>query len=554
MRNFKDYYQVLDLEPGSSKEDIKKAYRKLAHKWHPDKFLNQPDQLKEARSKFELIKEAYEELLNSDYASDGPEAKNAKSRVSARSGSAEECYQQGMSYISEDSYQQAIDCFTQSIRKRPDYLKAYRARAFILEQLGLNLRAKADFEKVAELQRQSYASPSKAGNGSNSHVDAEAHFQRGLAQFKKRKYGVAIEDFTQAIRINPNHRDAYCFRSQAYFQRGYDNQADADFKRMLDLDQQNKQNPPSPTPCSNSPSSNLRWQCIQTLSGHKEAITSVVITRDGKKLLTGSYDRTLKLWNAQTGQLLKTFSGQTQSIHCIAVSWDSKFVASGGVDKTIKIWDIRTGKLQRSLGGLFSGHLDTITALAFGPNNQILVSTSLDKTVRIWDLRTGKENYILKDQKDPILALAMSWDGKKIVYGGKGERLSLAHTKSGKRVQSFANNGHSTRAVALNRQGTMLAVGRSAEIALLNPQKKKKIALFKGHAKPVTALAFNTDNQILISGSYDKTIRLWNTHNGENIDTLTGHQDAIYSVAYSLDSQLMASGSADKMIKLWRQV
>ncbi|MEM1239776.1 MAG: DnaJ domain-containing protein [Cyanobacteria bacterium P01_H01_bin.26] len=544
MESLTYYYRVLNLEPGSTKEDIKRAYRKLAQQWHPDKFLKQPHQLKKARERFELIKEAYDRLISSSHI----EAPATNPHISVRAASAQDYYEEGILYLQEYQYEQAIESFTQAIRKKSDYLQAYQARAFILEQLGFNLRAKLDFEKIADLKRHNRPAPSQ-----KSPADAELYFQQGLVQFQARKYGAAIEILSKAIAINPNHQEAYRYRSQAYFRRGYDQQADADFNRMRELEQQVNHSAPTTPPNSEPSACYSTWHCAHTLSRHTQTVAAVAITRDGKKLVTGSHDKTLRLWSTKTGSLLKTFSDHTKAIYCVAVSWDGKLAASGGADQTVKIWDIRTGELLRSLGNLFLGHSETITALAFSPNGQTLASAGLDKTARLWSLKSGKEIYTLKDYTAPILALAISWDGKTIVYGGEGKLLSMRHTKTGKLIRSFPIDGQPNRAVALSRQGSLLAVGSSTEIILWNSHYRKKLLQLKGHTKAISSLSFSADGQILVSGSYDKTVRLWNVSTGETIDTLTGHQAAVFSVAYSLDGKLIVSSSADKTIRLWHR-
>ena len=546
MERLNYYYQVLELEYGSTKEEIKQAYRKLAQQWHPDKFLNQPQQLKTAREKFELIKEAYEQLLHHAH----PDPQNLSPRVSVRSLRAEDYYQKGIASIQAGNSHQAVESFTQAIRKKPDYLKAYQARAFTLEQLGLHQRADADFKKVAELgaRSRSAASPKTAVE---SLADADIAFQQGLVQFKARKYGAAIETLSRAIRINPHHKEAYRYRSQAYFRRGYDDLADADFQRMRELEQQTTPSVPNTSSSTATPPSS--WQCIHTLSRHTGIVSAVAITRDGKNLITGSYDKTLRLWSIKTGKLLKTLSDYSNEIHCVALSGDSKLVATGSTDNAVKIWDIRTGELTRSFGSLFSGHSGTVTDLAFSPNNQTLVSVSLDQTVRLWSLKTSKEIYALKDYPDSILALAMGWDGKTIVYGGEGDTLSMRHTKTGKLIRSFPIKGQPNRAIALSRQGSLLAAGSATDIVMWNRHYQKKLFQLKGHSEAVSSLVFSSDSQVLISGSHDQTVRRWNANTGEHIDTLTGHQAPIHSVACSLDGTVIVSGSADNTVKIWQQ-
>ncbi|MEL6232429.1 MAG: DnaJ domain-containing protein [Cyanobacteria bacterium J06627_3] len=540
------YYQILELEYGSTQEEIKQAYRKLAQQWHPDKFSNQPEQLKTARAKFELIKEAYEQLLRHAH----PDRQNLGPRVSVRSLRAEDYYQKGIASIQAGNPHQAVESFSQAILKNPDYVKAYQARAFTLEQLGLHQRANADFKKVAELRARNQSAASQE-IAVETHADADIAFQQGLVQFKARKYGAAIETLSRAIRINPHHKEAYRYRSQAYFRRGYDDLADADFQRMRELEQQTTPSVPKASSSKATPSSG--WQCLHTLSRHTGIVSAVAITRDGRNLITGSYDKTLRLWSVKTGKLLKTLSDYANEIHCVALSGDGKLVATGSTDNTVKIWDIRTGELTRSLGSLFSGHSGTVTDLAFSPNNQTLVSVSLDQTVRLWSLKTSKEIYALKDYPDSILALAMGWDGKTIVYGGEGDILSMRHTKTGKLIRSFPIKGQPNRAIALSRQGSLLAAGSAAEIVMWNRHYQKRLFQLKGHSEAVSSLVFSADSQILISGSYDQTVRLWNANTGEHIDTFTGHQAPVHSVACSLDGNVIVSGSADKTVKVWQQ-
>ncbi|MGD1951015.1 MAG: DnaJ domain-containing protein [Leptolyngbyaceae cyanobacterium] len=547
MASLNYYYGVLNLEPGSTKEDIKRACRRLAQQWHPDKFSKQPDQLQKARAKFEQIKEAYDTLIRVSRV----DRHTTGHRVSVRAVSAEKHYEKGIGYLQQGQHKLAVDSFTQAVRKKTDYLQAYQARAFTLEQLGLDLQAKADFEKIAELKRDGRTA--SVNEDANSSIDAEIFFQRGLAQFKSRKYGAAIINLSKAIEINPNHKEAYRYRSQAYFRRGYDQQADADFKHMRDLASPTQQTASRATYKSSVASEvSAIWHCTYTLSRHTATVSAVAVTRDGKKLVTGSYDKTLRLWSTKTGSLLKTFNDHSKEIHCVTVSGDGKYIASGSADRTIKIWDLRTGELLRSFGNVLLGHSDTVTALAFSPNSQILASASRDKTVRLWSMKSGKEIYTFKDSSKAVLALAISSDGKSIFYGGGDNQLSTRHIKTGKQLRSFP--GMPNQALALSRQGSLLAAASGPKITLWNRHYQKKLFELHGHAETVSSLVFNTDSQILVSGSHDTTVKLWNVHTGKTIDTLAGHQSAVCSVACSYDGKVLASGSADKTIKIWQQV
>jgi WD40 repeat protein len=460
MATFYDYYQVLGLEPGSSKDAIKKAYRTRAQQWHPDKFANDPERLEQARAKFALIKEAYEQLSQLD----AFEPEQTWPRVSVHFVSADKYYQDGVAYSQIGNDTQAIASFTQAIRQQPDHINAYSARAFALEKLGFHLQAEADFAKVAVLKK------------------------------------------TQTTA-------------------------------------------PSPRP---APSQAIPWTCIQTLTSHKGPVASVTLTPDDSKLVTGSHDQTVRIWNMQTGRTLKTLKGHDRAICAVAMSGDGKLIASGGVDQTIRIWETRSGKLVQAFRGLFSGHSDTVTALAFHPTSPMLVSASRDWTVQLWDLKLGKAVDDLKDQGEAILALAISGDGKTIAYGGTGKQIAIRNLKTGK-ARSLPIQKPPVLALAFSPLGDRLAVDQGNEILLWDCDRKKTIAKLKGHQKAVSAVAFGPDNQSLVSGSHDKTLKRWQAHTGNPIDTLSGHRAEVLAVTYSSDGQLIVSGSADKTVKLWQR-
>jgi WD40 repeat protein len=130
------------------------------------------------------------------------------------------------------------------------------------------------------------------------------------------------------------------------------------------------------------------WPAIQLImEGHSSSVLSVVFSPDGKQIASGSGDKTIRVWDAETGNVVSgPFEGHTNPVNSVAFSPDGKQIVSGSVDKTICVWDAETGSI---VSGPFEGHTDSVRSVSFSPNGKRIVSGSSDKTIRIWDAETG---------------------------------------------------------------------------------------------------------------------------------------------------------------------
>ncbi|WP_246162570.1 CHAT domain-containing protein [Brasilonema sennae] len=123
------------------------------------------------------------------------------------------------------------------------------------------------------------------------------------------------------------------------------------------------------------------------LGGHTNTVNGVNFSPDGKILATVSSDKTVKLWNPATGQVIKTLSGHTNMVSGTSFSPDGKILATASCDKTVKLWDTATLKEIKTL----SGHTNSVYGTSFSPDGKILATASGDKTVKLWDTATLKE-------------------------------------------------------------------------------------------------------------------------------------------------------------------
>ncbi|NJM86463.1 MAG: DnaJ domain-containing protein [Hydrococcus sp. RU_2_2] len=277
------------------------------------------------------------------------------------------------------------------------------------------------YEVLKDYQPQTQEKKSTAASTIATKPDrSQTHYQEGIDYAEKKLYQEAIEEFSLAIRLDPNYIEAYQYRGFIFSKLGYENRAEADLKKASELklkkqykeefiaEQPTKTETYSPT----SSFSQSPWQCTRTLIAHTHSVNAIAISKDGKLFASASRDRTIKLWQLSTEQALFTLKGHSDSIPCIAISSDSNYLVSGSNDKTLKIWNLKT-KNVRTLGGWFSGHTDEVLAVAISPDGQYIVSGSADKTLKIWELSTGKELNTLTGYSAQISSVAISPNGKK---------------------------------------------------------------------------------------------------------------------------------------------
>lgn len=190
----------------------------------------------------------------------------------------------------------------------------------------LKQKAEEEIKKINEAYQQlkscqpvspHSSSGDQTANYSTYRIDAETYYKRGMENAKKARYTEAIEDFTSAIRLNPEYIEAYQYRRLACSKLGYENRAASDANKAAQLQHKQKTQPSNTAPYSSS-----SWKCDRTLKDHVHWVFSIAISPDGQTLVSSSADKTIRIWHLATGKLLNTLTGHLEFVRSVAISPD----------------------------------------------------------------------------------------------------------------------------------------------------------------------------------------------------------------------------------------
>ncbi|KIM20897.1 hypothetical protein M408DRAFT_118709 [Serendipita vermifera MAFF 305830] len=288
--------------------------------------------------------------------------------------------------------------------------------------------------------------------------------------------------------------------------------------------------------------------------GHSDSVKSVAFSPDGKRITSGSHDNTVRVWDAETGEAVGApFQGHSDWVWSVAFSPDGKRIVSSSGDKTIRVWDAETGQ---AIGKPFQGHNGAVMAVAFSSNGKRIVSGSEDKSIRIWDTVTGQLVCApFQGHSDSVWSVAFSPDGERIVSGSDDTTLRMWDAKTGQVVGAPLQIGIGrVNSVAFSPDGKRIvssSVGMRVQV--WNAKTGKAVGLpLQGHNQWVWSISFSHDSKRVISSSRDKTIRIWDAETEEVVETpLKSHSGSVMSVVFSQDGKHIVSGSSDQTVRVW---
>ena len=249
------------------------------------------------------------------------------------------------------------------------------------------------------------------------------------------------------------------------------------------------------------------------LEGHEFTVWSVAVTPDGKNILSGGQDTTIRFWDIENEREIHKFIGHDGPVYGLVLMPDGKrLVSIADKDLAVKVWDLETKTLVSSLAPN-SAH---VNAVAVSPDQRFIVTGGNDGITRFWDVDRGV-NLRTLEHEHSIYSLLISPDNRYLLCGSKHEPLSTNPGVVG--VWDF-------------------------ELGIL-------LKTLEGHKGHITALAMTADSRFILSGGQDGVVHLWDLETGTQLKTMTGHKGAILMIHIAPDGQHVITGSSDGTVRVW---
>ncbi|KAK3823224.1 MAG: WD40-repeat-containing domain protein [Benniella sp.] len=328
------------------------------------------------------------------------------------------------------------------------------------------------------------------------------------------------------------------------------------------------------------------WKKARTLKGHTCLVWRVVYSPNGEQIASASYDRTVRLWDSETGSLMHLLVGL---IDCVAYSPQGDRIASACEDGTVRIWDAITGDRCQPLRGhlakvlcvvyspkgnqiasssdntimlwdlkpencihTLSDHTGKVWDIKYSPQGDQVASASDDMTVRIWDVETGTCRHVLSGHGGAVHSIAYSPKGDRLASGSMDATIRLWDVETGLCRQTLSGHSNSVLSVVYSPNGNQIASGGGdLTVRLWDVSAGASRLVSSGHTMEVNSVKCSPKGDLIASGSTDNTIRLWDVGTGACRRTLIGHTDSVFSITYSPEGDKIASGGNDETVRLW---
>ncbi|MEZ4866879.1 MAG: BTAD domain-containing putative transcriptional regulator [Caldilineaceae bacterium] len=295
------------------------------------------------------------------------------------------------------------------------------------------------------------------------------------------------------------------------------------------------------------------WQVQHTLSGHSDAVFAVCFSPDSQQLASAAADGAIWLWHVPSWQHQQTLVGHTAAVNTIAYHPAGHLLASAGRDRTVRLWTVEDGECRR----IIDRHQAEVRSLAFRPDGQLLATAADDQKIHIWHTETGELYHTIQADMAGLLCVRFHPGGKTIAVNGQDYSIRLWEIENGRIHRTLRGHTNTIHTFAFSPNGqNLISGGWDRTIRFWDAQSGDALDTIQGYQNNIESIAIGpalcTENQWLANGNTDHLIHLWDTELGKQVQTLRGHTGPIHAVAFHPRGNLLISGSADRTIRLWQ--
>jgi len=284
---------------------------------------------------------------------------------------------------------------------------------------------------------------------------------------------------------------------------------------------------------------------LATFVGHGGELRGFGFSADGRSFASCSNDDTVRIWDAETFQLVAALEGHSDHVYSVAYSPDGRWIASGSSDGTVMVWNADTHDRVHTL----RRHKGTVYTVVFAADANHLISGSEDATVRVWDAATGECVHVLEEHRSSVLAARYNRNVQVLATASSDGTIKLWRDLSDPSIATLTNDEGASGALALSPDGLKLACGgRDTRLIhlwnLADPPYMETLGQATNGS--VRFLAFASDGETLISGGWYR-IEQWNLATRQRRPLV---EHGVSGGAISPDGRMIVTGWAAGAIRV----